>query len=260
MKERRVVYSPPAAESVERVSDLTYRVAGDKELRLDVYRPATETGPLPAVVFIHGDGPPELIRDIKNWGQYVSWGELMASMGIAAVTFNHRSSDRRTRMHEVAGDIDAAFDHVGSHAEEWGVDASRLGLWTCSMGVPFALRLAFARSSRLRCVVALYGPMDLSNDPGADESVPENDRLEFSPVHHLRSGRALPPLLIARAGRDDQRLNASIDAFVACALERNLEIDVLNHPTGQHGFDILDNCRRSRSVIGTILDFYRRHL
>lgn len=260
MKERRVVYSALAAQTVKRVSDLTYRVADDEELKLDVHRPAPETGPLPAIVFVHGDGPPELIRDIKDWGQYVSWGELVASIGIAAVTFNHRSSYRRTRMHEVAGDIDAAFDHVGGHAEEWGIDASRLGLWTCSMGAPFALRLAFERSLSLRCVVALYGPMDLSNDPGADASVPEVDRLEFSPLHHLRSGKALPPLLLARAGRDDPRLNASIDAFVACALEQNLEIDVLNHPTGQHGFDVLDDCRRSRSVIETILGFYRRHL
>jgi acetyl esterase/lipase len=260
VKDRRVVYPGSGAETVKAVADLTYRLAGDEELKLDVYRPATATAHLPAVVFIHGDGPPEVIRDIKDWGQYVSWGELTASIGIAAVTFNHRSSDRRTRMHEVASDIEAALDCVTSHADEWGIDASRIGVWTCSMGVPFALRLAFERSSSLRCVVALYGPMDLRNDPGADESVSEEARLEFSPLHHLRSGRELPPLLLARAGRDSPPLNASIDAFVACALERNVEIDVLNHPTGEHGFDVLNDSRRTRAVIEAILDFYRKHL
>ena len=102
-------------------------------------------------MFIHGDGPPDVIRDIKDWGQYVSWGELLASTGIAAVTFNHRSSRGGTRMHDVASDIDAALDYVASNAEEWNLDASRLGLWSCSMGVPFALRAAFDRSSSPAC-------------------------------------------------------------------------------------------------------------
>jgi acetyl esterase/lipase len=260
VKERRVVYPTVGGQAVSRLSDLTYRVVGDEELKLDVYRPATRPAHLPAVVFIHGDGPPEVLGDIKDWGQYVSWGELTASTGIAAVTFNHRSSYRRTRMHEVAGDIEAGVDYVTGHAEEWGLDASTIGLWTCSMGAPFALRLAFARSSSLRCVVALYGAMDLTNDPGTDESVPEEVRREFSPLQHLRAGGDLPPLLLARAGKDHPWLNASIDAFVARALDRNLEIDLLNHPTGEHGFDVLNDCRRSREVIEATLGFFRRHL
>jgi acetyl esterase/lipase len=260
MKERRVIYPISGGGAFTRVSDVTYQQADGEELKLDLYRPAGESAQLPAVVFIHGDGPPELIRDIKDWGQYVSWGELTASTGLAAITFNHRSSHRRTRMHEVQSDIESAFDFVTRHAGEWGLDASRIGLWTCSMGVPFALRLAFERASSLRCVAALYGPMDLTNDPGADGSVPQEARLEFSPLHHLRSGKRLPPLLLVRAGKDDPILNASIDEFVACALERNLEIDVLNHPTGEHGFDVLNDCPRSRAAIEAILGFYRGHL
>ena len=259
VNEKRIAY-PAGVDNVHRVRDLTYRAVDDEELKLDVYRPAIASARLGVVVFIHGDGRPEVIRDIKDWGQYVSWAELTASVGIAAVTFNHRSSHRRTRMYDVAGDIEAAVDYVTSHAQEWGLDTSRIGVWTCSMGTPFALRLAFTRSSRFRCVVALYGPMDLSDDPGADESVGEDVRREFSPLHHLRSGRELPPLLVARAGRDQRQLNVSLDAFAACALERNLEVDILNHPTGQHGFDVLDDCSRSRAIIEAVLDFYRRHL
>lgn len=260
MKERRVVSSLSAGEAVSRLAGRTYSAVDGEELKLDVYRPATHAGPLPCIVFIHGDGPPDVLRDIKDWGQYVSWGELTASAGLAAITFNHRSSQRRTRMAEVASDIEAALDYVTAHAEEWGVDASRLALWSCSMGVPFALRAAFDHPTSFRCVVALYGPMDLTYDPGADESVTGEARREFSPLHHLQSGRALPPLLLVRAGRDHPSLNESIDAFVASCLRLNVEIDLLNHPTGEHGFDVLNDCRRSQTVIEAILTFYRSHL
>jgi acetyl esterase/lipase len=260
VQESRVLYTAPHAGPFSLVRDLVYRVGGDGELSLDLYRPTEVTAPLPIVVFVHGDGPAEIIRDIKDWGQYVSWGELTASTGFAAVTFNHRSSQRRTRMHDVASDIDAALEYVTSRAEEWGLDASRMGLWSCSMGVPFATRAAFEHSSSLRCLVALYGPMDLTRDSRTDESVAEEALQEFSALHHLRSGRDLPPLLLARAGRDDPLLNQSIDAFVSTALERNLEVDVLNHPTGEHGFDVENDCRRTRDVIEAVINFYRAHL
>lgn len=147
MKDKRVVYPISGDDMVSRLGDLTYLVADGDEFKLDVYIPATLASPFAVVVFVHGDGPPDVLRDIKDWGQYVSWGELTASAGVAGVTFNHRSSQRRTRMHEVASDLEAALDFVSNHAEEWGVDASRVGLWSCSMGVPFALRVAFDRSA-----------------------------------------------------------------------------------------------------------------
>ncbi len=102
--------------------------------------------------------------------------------------------------------------------------------------------------------------MDVMPDPNADESIAEETPQEFSSLHQLRCGRNLPPLLVGRAGSDDGLLNESIDAFVMLALEQNLEIDVLNHPTGEHGFDVRNNCRRSRDLIEATLTFFRRHL
>lgn len=136
MKDKRVVYPISGDDMVSRLGDLTYLVADGDEFKLDVYIPATAASPFAVVVFVHGDGPPDVLRDIKDWGQYVSWGELTASAGVAGVTFNHRSSQCRTRMHEVASDIEAALDFVSNHAEEWGVDASRVGLWSCCNGSP----------------------------------------------------------------------------------------------------------------------------
>jgi acetyl esterase/lipase len=115
----------------------------------------------------------------------------------------------------------------------------------------------------MRALVAYYGIMDLSfvrhPDPAqrllSDEDVPE-----FSPRAYLRDGRPLPPLLVARAGRDRPQLNESIDAFVADAIAAGASIDLLTHPNGQHGFDSRDDDDRSREIITATLDFLTRRL
>jgi hypothetical protein len=39
-----------------------------------------------------------------------------------------------------------------------------------------------------------------------------------------------------------------------------VDLTVLDHPTGRHGFDTLDDDDRSREIIGLTLDFFVRHL
>jgi hypothetical protein len=69
----------------------------------------------------------------------------------------------------------------------------------------------------------------------------------------------VPPIFIARAGLDDKELNDGIDRFVQLALSKNLTLDVVNHATGHHAFDIEDNNERSRDIIKRTLDFIRSH-
>jgi hypothetical protein len=63
-----------------------------------------------------------------------------------------------------------------------------------------------------------------------------------------------------RAGLDHPFLNAGIDRFIQQALATNACIDVLTHPTGRHGFDILDDNPRSREIIARTLEFLRARL
>ncbi len=55
-------------------------------------------------------------------------------------------------------------------------------------------------------------------------------------------------------------MNAGIDRFVEQALAANACLDVLNHPTGRHGFDILDDDARSREIIARAVEFLRSRL
>ncbi len=69
------------------------------------------------------------------------------------------------------------------------------------------------------------------------------------------------PLFVARAGRDEMpHLNDTIDRFLARALAINLPVTLVNHRTGPHAFDIVDDSDASRAVIQQIVAFMQCHL
>jgi acetyl esterase/lipase len=258
---RPVVLSLPGMDRAQVRTDVAYRQ--DPELRFDLYRPLDD-GPDPCVILVHGDGAPEVLANAKAWGQYTSWGRLAAASGLAAVAFDHRSTERFTRLVDAADDVDRLIAFVRSNGSDLGVDPDRLALWVCSMGPPVALRTILrSRPPFLRCIAVFYGVMDLrplrANVP---EEVSDQILEEFSPVLHLAGpGAALPPMLLARAGLEERPwLNPTIDAFVSAALVAGVELDLLHHPTGRHGFDVLDDDERSRDIVARTLAFLRRHL
>ena len=68
-------------------------------------------------------------------------------------------------------------------------------------------------------------------------------------------------MLIARAGQDDPRLNATVDAFRGGGAQaERCPFEVLNHPDGRHGFDILDDDARSREIIARTFAFLKANL
>jgi dipeptidyl aminopeptidase/acylaminoacyl peptidase len=70
----------------------------------------------------------------------------------------------------------------------------------------------------------------------------------------------VPPLFLARAGRDHPALLEGADTFVRKAQERGVNLRVVDHPSGQHGFDTRDDDERSREIIRETLEFFVRHL
>jgi acetyl esterase/lipase len=271
-----LVYSRPDMGEVTRLRDIAYKTLEDgSELHLDVYYPDSYDGQtlLPAVLFAHGDASPELLRAAKDWACYIGWGELVASSGLAAVTFDHRSTEMLQKVYESAADVDDLIGYVRSHSNELGIDPERLAIWTCSAGSYRGLRAALRDSpSYIRCAVSYYGVVDLkifyaeSEDPSDVDERPllpelsEETLEEFTVTTYLRQETTIPPLLIVRAGLDDPDLNAALDELIKVALEANLDLNVINHATGHHAFDIVDDNNRSREIIQATLDFFTAHL
>jgi acetyl esterase/lipase len=190
---------------------------------------------------------------------YRSYGQLIMASGLVGITFNHRYYGM-DHLERAAGDIQAALAYVRAHAEDLHIDADRLALWAFSGGGPF-LSLALRESlPYIHCLVAYYAILDLRPFAGR---VPIADTMlqAFSPLAYVEAGAAPAlPMLIARAGLDRPELNEAIDAFVQAALRANLPIELMNHPNGRHGFDILDADDRSREIIARTVTFVQTHL
>jgi hypothetical protein len=51
-----------------------------------------------------------------------------------------------------------------------------------------------------------------------------------------------------------------VDRFIHEAIARNAALEIITHPGGHHGFDILDDDARSRVIIQRTLFFLKTHL
>lgn len=250
---RSVVLRIPAAEAVHVTRDQPW---GDAGRVLDLYRAPSAEGPLPTVVLVTGFPDPGF-RNIagcafKDTAPFRSWARLLAAFGLSAVTYTNVDPLR---------DAPAVLTHLHENADALGIDAARCGLWACSGHVPTALGvLGRTAPPRVRCAALCYGYMfDLE---GSTEVADAGRQFKFA-VPDVSADR-IPsgvPLLIARAGADaTPGVNGSIDRFVRHAESRALPVEIVEHPTGPHAFDVLEDSDASRGVIERLVGFLRKHL
>jgi acetyl esterase/lipase len=261
---RRIVYrvdAPPNAVTRKRV---VYKRDGESELAMDVYAPAAQHSPAAALIFVHGGPIPRGMLAPTEWGVFISYGELAAASGFVGVVFNHRLH-APTDYPTAQSDMQAAIDSLRSHAGDLGVDADRIGVWAFSGGGPLLAWCLRDRPTFVRCLLAFYAMLDLRHllppetQAGAGPDLVARAHA-FSPAAHLDAAAATLPIFVARAGRDSPVFNTAIDEFVREALTANAWLDLANHASGQHGFDILDDDERSREIIARAMAFARVRL
>lgn len=257
-----VVLPVPDGVEIDVERDQVARGPDGSSVSYDVYRPAGLGPARPIVVFVHGDADPDVLADAKGWGQYTSWGRLVASRGMVGVTFNHSSLLARTQMDLVIAEIGAVVAAVRSRASEIGADGERVAICGISACAPYGLTVAYAALPPVRCAVACYGPLILEIDPEyTATSVSAADLERCSPSWLLDAlAPAVPPTLILKAGLDREPVNDGIDEFVGRATDLGAPINRLVHETGHHAFDVLDDDDRSREIIEATLGFLAEHL
>jgi len=238
-----VVYALPGMENVRVQKDLTYKEIEGQKLQLDVYVPAgiPGTARLPAVLFVHGD-PVRPGQNVKNARPFVSWGQLLAASGMIAITFNWRV---RTEPADVA----EAIQYVRQHADTLQINPDRLGVFAFSAGAAATLNPILAGDGSpeyLRCLVVYYG----------DLTLPLNRvfALEKATTAHFA------PILLVKGGKDENVSPELIDMFVQQATTKGIQVELLVHPTGVHGFDVLNDDDQSREIIKKTIAFLQAHL
>jgi hypothetical protein len=275
ISKKRVVYTVAGMERAVLRKDMVYRTTDAGPLTMDLYYPADApgSGRLPAVVFVAGYndvGYEKMLgRKFKEMAMSVSWGELTAASGMIAIAYTNR---------DPAADLDALLQHLRHNAAALGIDEHRVGVCACSGNVPLALSALLRESTMtpgpkgpglhggarlgLRCGALLYGYMiDLDGATGVADAAA---MFRFT---NPNTGRTLDDtsedvaLFVVRAGKEQfAHLNESIDRFMAKAVALNRPITFVNHATGPHSFDLLDDSEASREIIRQILDFLRSQL
>jgi dienelactone hydrolase len=235
---RPLVHPLPEPDRVELRPDLVYTHADGRGLAMDAYLPAVRApeARVPAVLLVHGEADPDLLRGVGAGASTAGWGRLLADQGMAGVAFEHRAI-LDAGFEAVVADVEGALAAVAELAGDLGVDPERVGVAAFSAGVVLTAPLLAAAAGRIRCAALCYGPLtNLTPDP------------------------ALPPLLVVRAGRDDPELNRTIDEFVSAAERRGLDVELVQQPDGHHAFDVADDTDASREVVRRVLAFLGGHL
>jgi acetyl esterase/lipase len=125
-------------------------------LRLDVYRPAYEHGPLPGVIVVHGG----TWQDGDN-GDFLSLNAYLASRDLVVASINYRLAPR-WKFPAARDDVFAAIAHLKVHGQEFGLDPTRLAILGREAGGQLALLAAYTSGEpAIKGVISLYGPTDL---------------------------------------------------------------------------------------------------
>jgi acetyl esterase/lipase len=159
-----------APPKVEQEQDIVYAKAGDTELKLDIARPSSGEGLLPAVVVIHGgawrQGNKADVRGISA---------EFARRGYVAVGPQYRFCPKDPFPAQIH-DVKAAVRWIKTNAKKYRVDPERVGAMGFSAGGHLALMLGLTSpsdglegevkagepDSRVKAVVNYFGPSDLA--------------------------------------------------------------------------------------------------
>jgi dienelactone hydrolase len=254
-------YPMPGLDAYRMRTDRIYRAVSDEVYLLDVYQPARAQPPHPAVVLVHGQARPDLVRAAKSWPALQGLARVLAASGRVAVVPNLGSTARGPGL--VADNMVAAVRHVEAHAAELGVDPRRLALWVAAEGGLYGLGPALGGEldGAIRCAVALYPQLSdrplLRTYPPLSAGVRER----LGPSGHVRRrGKRLFPILIVRAGQDRLEVNQALDEFVNLAQQVEVPVTLIRHDEGHHGFEVVDATDATRAVLDRAFAFLERYL
>lgn len=221
---------------------LVYRTAGERVLKLHMFRPAAtnQASPSPAILFFFGGG--------WNGGsptQFYPQSEYFAKLGVVAICVEYRTYTSDATPPIVALlDAKAAMRYVRSHAEDLKIDPKRIVASGASAGGQLAAALAVAHriedwdvdlsiSTRPDALI-LYNAVIDNSPEGFAYSRVESYWEAFSPLHNI--GNNHPPAIFF-LGTDDQHIPVRMAEAYKDAVEANgSRMDLHLYEGASHGF------------------------
>ena len=250
---RQVPGIPLRSPVHELETDVVYAEVDGVPLRYDHYRPLGRTGPVPAVVFVHGGG--WMRRDPS---QAAGNALHFARCGIATVAISYRLAPGH-RFPAPLDDVRRGLRWIRAHADALGIDAGRLALLGVSAGAHLAMLTHLAGTlpelapdlpaelrdvpETVRAVVAHYGPFDLGRRRSEMVDGLLGPRVEdpawarlASPVAH--AARATAPVLLIHGTADALVSWRESERMHAALLDAGKESQLLLLEGAPHAFQV----------------------
>lgn len=258
-----------AGEEIQFDQGLEYSRPEGVSLQLNMARPKNAKGPLPCILCIHGGG----FRAGKR-ESYDNLIRTLAGEGFAAVTISYRLAPQH-RFPAAVHDTKAAVRWVRANAAKYGIDPLRIGVTGGSAGGHLAQFLGVTGgveefegkggnpgvSSRVNCVVNIYGPSDFTKSYGKSVDAAEvlplflGGNLETALEAHIRSSplnwvtpNASPTLCIH--GTEDKYVAHEQAVWLVERLKKcGVEAELLTLQGAGHGFKGKDAEVADRTLI-----------
>jgi dienelactone hydrolase len=242
-----VVLAVPGMEQTK-VASVAYKPGH----AMDVYYPgsyAFDGRRLPVVVFAMGYSA-DFTKgwfgaELKDLGQYVSWGEIVAASGMIGVAYQTDYPD---------DDLDAVLDFIRAQGRRLGMDCDRIAVFACSGNAQTGLAALADKTAEyrgaIRCGVVYYPIISYFMNKGE----------EVMPAPFKRELRKDVPLLIVAIGDERPEWKAAVEGFLAGLEGRGLPLQVITYEKGVHGFDTDQPTDESKQIVEKTLAFFRQHM
>jgi acetyl esterase/lipase len=261
-------------DSVTAHRNLAYVENGHPRQVLDLYVPEKAAEPLPVIVWIHGGA----------WraGDKASPPALrFAAQGYAVASINYRLSQHAVFPAQIE-DCKAAIRWLRANAKNYRLNPDRVGVMGASAGGHLVALLGTSgdvkelegdlghaeQSSRVQCVVDLFGPTDMTKMGGSHDNPnsPEAQLLggpvqqnqdqaaRANPITYITADD--PPFLILHGDKDAVVPYNQSELLLEAMKKTGLDATLIKVEGAGHGgpkFQSDDNVRR-------IAEFFERHL
>ena len=236
-----------ALANVEIKSDVIYGHKDGMAMVYDVIRPENPNGA--AVVFMVSGGW------FSNWApaeERVERFSYFLDAGFTLIPVHHGSSPRY-HVPDAYSDVSRAIRHIKMNANDYGIDAERIGVTGGSAGGHLSLMLGLdsdtgktnaddpvmQHSNKVAAVVAYFPPVDLRPLAGPSERFPALNfapeiAASISPILHVDPQD--PPTLLIHGDADTLVDIENSQIMHAEFNKHNVATDFITIPGGGHGF------------------------
>jgi len=253
--------------------DVTYCTVGSTELKLDLYYPKSRTGVTQLVIFIHGGG---LSKGDKRGGEGMLDVPSLLDAGFTVASLNYRLAPEY-KFPTMIQDVKCAVRFLRAHANEYKIDANKIGVWGSSAGgllvnllgttdsrAGFDVGEYLDQSSRVQAVVDMFGPADLTVDFSSAfielkaQAMTGFDLVQASPVTHVTPDD--PPFLILQGDVDRVVPLSQSQSFYNKLASAGVNAELVVVHGGPHGLAAPNQSPSRAELTNRIVKFFEDHL